>query len=110
MTGRGRRSRDEIIITLTNSSEPGRAEAVEAIGSKQTQANGKRLSRFDCSRDTASSEDNAGQQSQFDAVGLAVGDSHATEGVKGTDRATGSDGGDGASSRKTLSVQWLRID
>jgi len=96
---------NEITITLTNSSRPGGAEAVKTIGSKKTQANGKRLSGLDCSRDTASSEHNAGQQSQLDAVRLTVGDSHGTEGVEGTDRAAGSDGGDGASSSK----DWISL-
>ena len=77
--------RDQITIRLTDSGRPGRAEAVETIGSKKTQANGKGLSRLDCSRDTASGKHNAGQQSQLDTVRLAVGDSHGTESVEGAD-------------------------
>jgi hypothetical protein len=94
-------SRDQITITLTNSSRPSRAEAVETIGSKKTQANGKGLSRLDCSGDAASSKNETGQQSQLDTVGLTVRDSHGTEGVESANRAAGSDGGDGASSSKT---------
>lgn len=94
-------SKDKIKITLTNSGRPSRAEAVKTIGSKKTQANGKGLSRLDSSGNTAASKNKTGQQSQLDTVGLAVRDSHGTEGVESANRAAGSDGGDGASSSKT---------
>jgi hypothetical protein len=103
-------SRNQITITLTDSGRPSRAEAVQTIGSKKTQANGKGLSRLDGSGDTASGKNNAGQQSQLDAVGLTVGDSHGTEGVESTNRTAGSDGGNGASSSRTRSVNWPSKD
>jgi hypothetical protein len=99
-----------ITITLTDSGRPGQAKAVETKGSEKTQANGKGLSRLDCSGDTASGKNNAGQQSQFDAVGLTVGDSHGAEGVESANRTAGNDGGNGASSSKTWSVQWPSED
>jgi hypothetical protein len=105
--GKKQESRDRIKITLTNSGRPGRAKAVETIGSQKTQTNGKGLSRLDGSWDTASSKNKTGQQSQLDAIGLTVRDSHGAEGVESANRAAGSDGGDGASSSGTRSVQWL---
>jgi hypothetical protein len=101
-------SRDQITITLTDSGRPSRAEAVETIGSKKTQTNGKGLSRLDCSGNAASSKDQTGQQSQLDTVWLTVRDSHGTEGVESANRASSSDGGNGASSSKTRSVKMAK--
>lgn len=84
------------IIRLTDSGLPGGAEAVESVGGEQTQTNGQRLSRLDGSRNTASGEDNTGQKSELDAVGLAVGHAVAAQGVESTNGNTSSDRGNGA--------------
>ena len=63
---------------------------------QQTQPNRQALLRLNRPRDTAAGQNHAGEQRQLDAVGLALRDAVAAEGVQGADGAAGGDGGDAA--------------
>lgn len=78
-------------VCLANSVLESHAKAEETIGSEKRQANWKWLSRPHGSRNAAAGEDNAGEQSQLDAIRLLVGNAIATKSVQSTDRHTSSD-------------------
>lgn len=77
--------------TLADSVLPCQAKAVEAKGGQEAETNGQRLLGPEGARDTASGEDDTGQQCELDAVGLVVGDAVAAQRVQSTDGHTGDD-------------------
>jgi hypothetical protein len=73
------------------------AKSIQSKCSQQTQSNGQRLARLDCSGNRAAGEHNGGKESELNAVRVAVLDAQAAEDVEQTDGDAGSNGGDRAS-------------
>ena len=71
-------------------------ELIQAESRQHAETHGQRLLRSKGARNAAASEDDAGEEREFDAVGLAVLQAITAEGVEGTDGATGGQRGDGA--------------
>jgi hypothetical protein len=73
------------------------AKSVQSESSQQTQPDSERLARLDRARNRAASEHNGGEESELNAVRVAVLDAQAAEDVEQTDRDAGGDRGDRAS-------------
>jgi hypothetical protein len=70
------------------------AKSIQSKRSQQTQPNGQRLARLDCTGNRAAGEHNGGKESELNAVRVAVLDAQAAKDVEQTDSDASGNGGD----------------